>query len=143
MTAPAAGPMGGWRFPNMPRTLAGLLTGAGFVAAGRVGAETPANLEQVLPFIRVRRVGGASGQVDDRAVIDLDVFAADTTTGEPLAENVRQYLSQAGSLPAVNRAVIDRVEVISAPQELPWGDGTRVRRYGATYRITARRHRIS
>jgi hypothetical protein len=126
------------RFPNMPRLLAALLTEGGLISAGHVGTETPATLDTQLPFIRVRRVGGNSDQVNDYPTVDVEVFHSTAVNGESLAELVRQYLTTPG-LPAVPlRGVIDRVEVLTGPQELPWAD-TRVRRYGATYRITCRR----
>jgi hypothetical protein len=127
------------RFPNMPRLLAALLTNAGLIAAGRIGTETPATLDTQLPFIRVRRVGGNSDQVNDYPTVDVEVFHNSAVNGESLAELVRQYLTAPG-LPAgvTARGVIDRVEVLNGPQELPWAD-TRVRRFGATYRITCRR----
>jgi hypothetical protein len=127
------------RFPNVPRLLASLLTTAAIVPAGRVGTETPATLDTQLPFIRVRRVGGNSDQVNDYPTVDVDVFHSTAVNGESLAELVRQYLTTPG-LPAVPlRGVIDRVECMTGPQELPWAD-TRVRRFGATYRITCRRY---
>jgi hypothetical protein len=127
------------RFPNMPRLIAALLTNAALVAAGRVGTETPASFTNMLPFVRVRRVGGGSDLVNDYCTLDLEVFHDSALNAESLAELIRQYLSTPG-LPAVAmRGVIDRVEVITGPQELPWAD-TAIRRFGATYRVTARRY---
>lgn len=127
------------RYPNIARLVAGQLVAAGLIPAGRIGTETPATLDTQLPFIRVRRVGGASDHINDYPTVDLEVFHNTAVNGESLAELVRQHLTTPG-LPAVPlRGVIDTVEVIAGPQELPWAD-TRVRRYGTTYRITARRH---
>lgn len=130
------------RFPNVPRLLAALLSSAGLIATGRIGSDTPPMLDTQLPFIRVRRVGGGSNHVHDISTVDVEVFHDTAVNGESLAELVRQYLTTPG-LPAVPlRGVIDRVEVQTGPQELPWAD-TRVRRFGATYRITCRRFTIA
>lgn len=128
------------RFPNVARTVAALLVDAALIGATRVGGETPVTLDAAgLPFIRVRRVGGGSDRLNDYPTVDVDVFHDTAVNGESLAELVRQLLTTPG-LPAVPlRGLLDRVEVVTGPQELPWAD-TRVRRFGATYRITARRY---
>ncbi len=126
------------RFPNPPRLLANLLVQAGLIAAGRVGTDTPATMDSTtLPFIRIRRVGGGDDGISDLPVVDVEVFHSTAATGESLAEAVRQWLT-AGAVPYSTLGVIDRVEVLTGPQELPWTDA-RIRRFGATYRLTARR----
>lgn len=122
------------RFPDPQRTVADALVAAGLVAAGGAGAQTPPDLQTRLPFIRVVRIGGGSDQVNDSASIDLDVFADLYTSAELLAERVRQFL--VGPPPP---ALLDRVECVSGPQELPWDDTGPVRRFGATYLVVSRR----
>lgn len=125
------------QFPTAARALAGLLVQAGLIDADRIGSETPTDLQQALPFIRVFRVAGGSDLVNDYAQIDLDVFAATSVAGEQLAENIRQYLSLPAP-PYLGGALIDRIECLTAAAERPWAD-VRIRRYGATYRVVSRR----
>lgn len=121
------------RFPDVQRLLVDELeTLAG---DGRTAIETPTNLADVLPFVRVLRVGGFSDRINDRATVDIDVFAATYGAAELLAERVRQHL--VGPPPPVT--LFDRIDCEIAPRELPWGDGT-VRRWNATYLVTSRRH---
>lgn len=121
------------RYPDVQRLLVDELEG--LAGAGRTGIETPVNLADVLPFVRVMRVGGFSDRLNDRATVDVDVFSSTYTAGELLAERVRQHL--VGPPPPV--VLLDRVDCEIAPRELPWGDGT-VRRWNATYLVTSRRH---
>lgn len=121
-----------YRFPDVQKLLvADLETLAG---AGHTGIETPVNLGDVLPFVRVRRIGGPSDRLNDYATVDVDVYEALYGDGELLAEQVRQYLC--GPPPPI--AALDRVDCETGPRELPWGDGN-VRRWGATYHVVARR----
>lgn len=121
------------RYPDVQRLLVDELEA--LTGAGHTGIETPVNLADVLPFVRVLRIGGFSDRLNDRATVDVDVFAASYSAGELLAEQVRQHL--VGPPPPV--VLLDRVDCEIAPRELPWGDGT-VRRWNATYLVTARRH---
>ncbi len=127
------------RFPDAARTLAALLIDAGLIAAGHAGSNTPADLLGSLPFIRVLRQGGDSDRVNDYATCTLEVFAATSTAGEQLAEQVRQYLTQTPP-PPIGGVLLDRVDCQSGPSEQPWND-SRVRRFGATYRVVSRRTR--
>lgn len=130
-----------YRFPIVARTLAQLLIAQQLSTAGRVGSETPSDLQTRMPFVRIDRVGGNSDWVNDYAVVDIEVFSSTYVEGEQRAEYIRQYLVFA-DLPAIEGyGLLDRVECVSGPQELPWADD-RVRRFGATYRITSRRRRI-
>ncbi|GAA3750853.1 hypothetical protein [Micromonospora maritima] len=129
----------GVRFPDVQKTLAALLEPlAG--GPGHAGSETPEDLQNVLPFIRIiRRPGGVSDNVNDYAFVDVDVFAARYDLAEPLAEDVRQFLT--GRPHAVGPAVLDRITCPGGPAERPWGPG--VRRFGATYRVVSRRYATS
>lgn len=123
------------RFPDVQAALVALLEQlAG--GAQHTGIETPENLQDVMPFIRVRRVAGASDQLHDYADVDVDVFAAEYRQAEPLAERVRQFLT--GPKHRVGDVVLDRIVCQSAPVELPWAPG--VRRIGATYLVVSRRY---
>lgn len=121
------------RFPDVQRVLVTDLEA--IAGVDHTGTETPADLLGALPFIRVLRSGGASDRLNDFASVDIDVFAATYVQAERLAEEVRQRI--VGPPPPV--AVLDRVRCEAGPRELPWGDG-QIRRFGATYQVTARRH---
>lgn len=122
------------RFPDVQRALVTLVEQV--AGAGRAGAETPADLQERMPFVRVLRVGGGSDHLSDYAVVDVDVFAGAYTVAEPLAERIRQHLT--GPPPRVGPVVLDRITCQSGPAELPWAPG--VRRFGATYLVAARRY---
>ncbi len=120
------------RFPDMNivfRNLIAQLVGSDT----NVGPETPDDLVSREWFIRAHRIDGGSDEVNDYPVMEVDVFAPTYAVGEPLAERVRQWLTRRRVSP-----LIDRVECPNGPIELPWGDG-RMRRFGATYDVVARR----
>lgn len=124
------------RFPDVQRVLVTDL--AALVGADRTAIETPPNLAELLPFVRVVRVGGGRDRINDQPTVDIDVFAATYTAAEELADQIDTWLVG----PPPTPRVFDRVEVEVAPRELPWGDGT-VRRFNATYRIFSRRRRAA
>lgn len=100
------------------------------------GTETPPDLQDRLPFVRVARVGGPDNVIDDYPLVDVDVFAATRAVAAPLAERLRQrLLAGPHRTPA---GVIDRVRTTSGPVQLPWADPG-IRRFGATYRAAMRR----
>lgn len=120
------------RFPDVQKVLVGVFTG--LLGAGHAGTETPDNLDQVLPFVRVMRIGGSSGQLDDSAQVEIDVFGTTYAAVEPLAEQIRQLLCG----PPPPAVVLDRIVCDVGPRELPWGDGP-VRRWNAAYQVVSRR----
>lgn len=93
------------RFPDVHALLVTALEG---LAGGpeHTGIETPANLAEVLPFVRVRRFGGGSDRFYDFPIVDVDVFGSHYAGTEALAERIRQYL--VGPPPAV--VLLDRVD---------------------------------
>ncbi len=106
----------------------------------RTGAETPGDFTGRLPFIRARRGGGPSGQLEDQPTVDIDVFTTTYAEGIALAKAIRRWLMPPGRKPPIRW--FDRVTCPSGPQELPWGDGV-VRRFGATYEVVTRRRPMS
>ncbi len=124
------------RFPDVQRVLVDDLE----TLAGdeHTGIQTPADLAGVLPFVRIMRTGGWSDRLNDFSTVDIDVFAGSYGEAEELAERVRQRL--VGPPPPVG--ALDRVVCEVAPRELPWGLNE-IRRFGATYSITARRRMSS
>ncbi len=121
------------RFPDVTRLLVEDLQA--LAGDGHTGGQTPAGLEELLPFIRILRTGGPSDQTSDHPIVEVDVFAATYAAGERLAEQVRQRL--VGPPPPI--PVLDKVRCDIAPRELPWGDPAVVRRFQAIYAITTRR----
>lgn len=121
------------RFPDVQRLLLDGLEG--IVGSGHVAIETPDDLEEQMPFVRVRRGGGHSDHVTDYPTVDIDVFAALYPTAQGLAEDIRDWL--VGPPPPIPR--IDHAQCTAAPQELPWDAQSPVRRIGATYRLQTRR----
>lgn len=124
------------RFPNAPRTVAKLLEQLS--GNGRAGTRTPASLTGLMPYVRVTRIGGNSDEVSDYARIAIDVIGDNLTAIEDLSERIRQFLTQ--NKLRLGRAVIDRVTVDAAPQEVaPWASG--IYRYEARYLVVSRRYR--
>lgn len=122
-------------FPDVERNLVHLL--ADLVGGlDHAGTETPGNLGDRLPYIRVRRFGGADDGISDAPVMDVDTFAGTRTAAVALAESVRDRLLAAPH--HVDGVVLDHVITSTGPREIPWG-GEGVRRWAATYRVTARR----
>ncbi|KAB2344878.1 tail completion protein gp17 [Actinomadura rudentiformis] len=109
------------------------------LTTGTVVTVTPPDLQQHLPVIRVRRLGGSDNRVSDTARVDVDVYAATRAEAHALGEAVRQRLLVAPHVVAgPSGGVIDRVVTEVAPHSVTHPDpGTR--RVTATYRTTARR----
>lgn len=123
------------RFPDVHILLIEVLTP--LVGVDRVATQTPADLAQRLPFVRVTRTGGYSDRLCDYARVDVDVFHKTYGDGERLAAGLHEYLTLQ-RLRASNGRV-DRVAVDAAPVELPWASG--VRRFTGRYLLITRRAR--
>ncbi len=121
------------RFPDVQRLLIADLEQ--LVGAGHVAIETPATLADWLPFVRIARTGGGSGRVSDGPRFELDVFAGTYLLAERLAEQIRQYLCG----PPPGPWLLDRVDCLIGPRELPWDDDGLIRRWGAEYEAVTRR----
>jgi hypothetical protein len=70
----------------------------------------------------------------------VDVFAANRSTGLPLAEAVRQRMTAAPHRVTTTTGVvvIDTVTTAQGPVEVPYGD-SRLRRWESSYTVTLRR----
>lgn len=122
------------RFPDVVRLLVSALETVHDPA--RTGPETPENLQELLPFVRVQRIGGSRDRLNDFPTVSVDVFAGSYSVAEALADDVDQWLTgPPPPLPELDRATHD-----VAPRRLPWGD-ERIFRFQAQYTITARRRR--
>lgn len=125
-----------WRYPDVEEVAAILLEPL-VGGESHTGTETPPNLQDVLPFIRVQRTGGNDDGTSDFATVTVDCFHTGYRTGvKPLAEQVRQFLTTGKH--RVGPAVIDRVTCPSAPTLQPWAPG--MRRMLATYQFVSRRY---
>ncbi len=118
------------RFPDVQRILV-----ADLAQFGSTAIETPEDLNDRLPFVRIVRTSGGSGRISDTARVDIDVFAGTYLAAEQLAEQIRQYLCG----PPPGPHFLDRVDCLIGPRELPWDDDGLVRRWGAEYEATTRR----
>lgn len=102
---------------------------------GHTGTETPADLDLRFPFVRVVLVTGDDDGVTDRSVVDIDVFDR-TRVALALAEKIRTALTVYP--PVVGGVILDTAFTEVRPRRLPWPD-EQTRRWGATYRLSARR----
>ncbi|MGW3491765.1 phage tail termination protein [Streptomyces sp. NPDC001054] len=91
-------------------------------------------LAEELPTVQVQRVGGDDdGLRLDRALVDVDVYAASRAEAITLSATIRGLLLAArGSATAA--AVLGRVGTLSAPAVRPY-ENIALRRVGATYEI--------
>jgi hypothetical protein len=126
----------GWVFPDVQD----LLVDAMAVWVGgdtdRVDSETPDNLQQMLPFIRVVKMGGGRSRISDYPSVSVDVFAATYSEAFRLAERIDQWLAgPPPPLPSLDRVVHD-----VAPREMDWPDPD-IRRFQAQYTVVTRRVR--
>lgn len=124
------------RFPDVTRLLVGALEN--LVGAVHTGPETPENLQDVLPFVRVQRIGGSRDRLNDFPTVQVDVFADSYSVAEALADDVDQWLT--GPPPPLDE--LDRAIHDVAPRRLPWGD-ERIVRFQSQYTIVTRRRRRS
>jgi hypothetical protein len=106
------------------------------LSGGRVNDATPPDLESRMPFQRVERIGGADDGVTDDASVDVEAFAGTRAEAWALAEDQRQLLLDGRH--GTEFGLIDHVRTVAGPSRRPW-DNPKVHRFGATYRITARR----
>lgn len=135
VTVPTAAPAP-LPYPDIERVLCDLLADL-----GSCGTRTPADLQDQLEFIRVRRVGGSDDQVTDRARVDVEVFAGTRAAGETLTEQIRQRLSVRGPLSVISGGrvvVVDRSLLLAGPVELAWPD-PETRMFHASYQTECRR----
>lgn len=131
MTQPAVA-----RFANINHLLVYLLED---LAGGEehCDSETPADLYDRLPFIRVRKVDGDRDRLFDRPIVEIDAFALTELQGQQLGDEIFEYLMR---VPSPHPA-IDATFCSPSPRELPWAD-ERIRRFSATYAFDLRRTKL-
>jgi hypothetical protein len=110
------------------------------VAGRRVDTVTPPNLQDLLAsdglFFRVGLVTGRDDGVTDFSVVDIETFANSRDAAYAGARDVRSRLTEGPH--RVGTVVLDRARTEEKPHRLPWEDEN-IWRFGATYRISARR----
>lgn len=98
--------------------------------------KTPSELDSVLPFIRVARIGGNDDFFTDVGRLDVDTFSDQRTVASLLSRQVQQRLIRGPHV--LSTCVIDTVTTDVAPNAVPWANPSLVL-FTASYRITARR----
>lgn len=99
------------------------------------GAETPADLEDRLPVVRIERGGGYDERFTEHPRVHVDVFAATADEARTLAGRIRDALLFLRG--PVHGAVIREVRCDSGPSRQPWANEA-VHRRGATYTVSLR-----
>lgn len=97
------------------------------------GAETPADLESRLPFIRVERIGGADERFTDHPRIALDVFASTADEARTASRHAHEALMFLHG--PVGWSVVRAVRCDAGPSRQPWANPA-VHRRGATYTVS-------
>lgn len=114
---------------------------------GYTTTTTPSNLDDVLPVLRVRRVGGSADADNDRPRMSVQVFARTVADTSPrahmmLASEVDNFLFKeipGASVPLGDeRVVFDAIARDSGPVELVYPN-TSVRVAELLYSLTTRR----
>lgn len=101
----------------------------------RVCTELPADLGAVLPVVQVQRVGGDDDTFRlDRALVDVDVYAATRADASTLARQVRDDLVMNLRGTSTAAAAFGLVATVAAPQWRPY-ENINLRRLGATYEL--------
>lgn len=106
-----------------------------------VGSAVPGNLKDVLPFVRLTRIGGPQGVLEDRPVVDVEVFHTTLKQARELDSGLTAYLHggrRQADLGSGVLVVLDAVRTETTGQELPWDDPD-VRRVASTHVLTVRR----
>ena len=110
----------------------------------RVATEVPSNVGDIVtatvPFVRVSVIGGGSGRLEIRPLVDVDVFSKDRDTSMRLAVSIEAWLLDYPHRTTLdsNFVLLDEVSTVMVPQRVPWPDGT-LKRYLSSYQISARR----
>lgn len=121
-------------FPDIEAELRNLLVDL-VAGCDNIGSVTPSTLQGSLPYVRIQRFGGEDDGFTDAALVSIDAFAGDRTTARTLAEAIRQRLLTGAYI----GTALDCATTATGPNEIPWSEDQEVRRFAASYRVTARR----
>lgn len=112
-----------------------LIAWLGTVLDVRVLTDLPADLGSVLPVVQVQRVGGYDdGFRLDRALVDIDVYAATREAASVLMAQTRSLLLTELRGVATDTAVFTVARTITAPAWRPY-ENPALRRFGASFEI--------
>ena len=101
----------------------------------RASTKTPSDLDDQLPWVLVRRVGGPyDGYRVDRPQVDIETFAATSTAAADLALHIQHLLHEQLAGSTTGGTVFSRVETPVAPHWVPY-DNPNMDRYTATNRF--------
>lgn len=108
---------------------------------GPASMQSPLAGTTPLPHVQVYGFGGERERLNDYPTLDVAVFAADYATAANLAERIdTRLLGYPIVVESSGRSVVlDSVEVVSLPVEVPWDPEGTIRRFQATYSISIRR----
>ena len=108
---------------------------------GPATMQTPLAGSTPLPHVQAYGFGGSRTRLEDHPAIEVQVFAADYDTAADLAERIDTGLmGYPLRVESSGRSVVlDSVNVISPPVEVPWDTEGTIRRFQATYSLSIRR----
>lgn len=92
--------------------------------------------QEAMPLIRSTVIGGLDDRVTDIPRVEVVVYAPTRAQARALAEAARARLMRGPHW--TPHGVIDRVETEMRPYEQQAADPTRIRRWRAVYRVSAR-----
>lgn len=127
-------------FVDIEATLIAYLSSA--VNYARFSVATPQDLLTKLPFVQIRRTGGADDNITDTARVDVDSLTSTDPTNpnyaqaRKLAEDIRTAMHRLRHT-TVGSLFIDDVDVITAPMWLDYDD-EHVTRMIASYQVRSR-----
>lgn len=119
-------------FPDVEDLLAQAL-----IEFGETGSEYPDDLEQRLPFHRIRRSGGGDDRRTDSALVDIETAAGTRAEAWQKARAVQQRLIS-GPIHVPGVGVLDRTRTEIGPRNV-LHENPAVRCVLVTYRASARR----
>ena len=126
-------------YPDVPHAVCDLLAGL----ANGADIETPADLQDQVPWIRVTRTGGQSDLITDTASLVIDVFAAGATEANAIAAKILQRLIRGPFRSDVSfqtaHGQVDKATVSVGPTLLPPTDSDNLRLVTASYNVSMRR----
>ncbi len=98
--------------------------------------KTPADLDDRLPWVLVRRTGGPyDGFRIDRPSVDVAVFAPDEDSASALALQIQRRFHEVLARRRHGDAVVSHVKTDSGPHWTPY-DNPAIQRYEAPYTLT-------
>jgi hypothetical protein len=99
----------------------------------RASTETPSDLDEHLPWLQVRRIGGPyDGFRLDQPTVDIAVYETTGAAASSLALQIQHLLHDHLEGSVAGGAVFSRVSTSTGPHWVPY-DNPGLRRYEATY----------